>query len=140
MHCIIITFIFLFLLPIDIPDTYVSLRKLNRLEPTREIRSLFGMPSRMPKYIAGATPEKYILIDEYKSAHYYLVRTCYNQSQITFIALKVIIYGHVSATHRRHYSVCNSRYWCSSLCIRTFQGMCKFLSSSFCASQAKSYM
>ncbi|XP_073996161.1 uncharacterized protein isoform X1 [Rhodnius prolixus] len=49
--------------------------KLNRLEPTREIRSLFGMPSRMPKYIAGATPEKYILIDEYKSAHYYLPPT-----------------------------------------------------------------
>lgn len=49
--------------------------KLNRLEPTREIRSLFGMPSRVPNYIAGATPEKYILIDEYKSPYYYLPPT-----------------------------------------------------------------
>ncbi|KAK9508695.1 hypothetical protein O3M35_006188 [Rhynocoris fuscipes] len=58
----------------DNKDSHITW-KLNRLEPTRLIRSLFGMPQRVPNYVAGATPEKYILMDEYKSLPYYLPAT-----------------------------------------------------------------
>ncbi|XP_014248830.1 uncharacterized protein LOC106666266 [Cimex lectularius] len=49
--------------------------KLNRLEPTREVRKLFGFPKKLPNYVSGVTPEKYILIDEKLSPPYQIPGT-----------------------------------------------------------------
>ncbi|RZF48752.1 hypothetical protein LSTR_LSTR013836 [Laodelphax striatellus] len=49
--------------------------RLNRLEPIRLVRSLFGSPKNNPQYTAGTAPEKYILIDEPLGPPYPLPQT-----------------------------------------------------------------
>uniref|UniRef100_A0A146LTY3 Uncharacterized protein n=2 Tax=Lygus hesperus TaxID=30085 RepID=A0A146LTY3_LYGHE len=46
--------------------------KLNRLEPTRAVRTAFGMPHKLPSYIASATPEKFVIIDDSTAATHQL--------------------------------------------------------------------
>ncbi|KAL1116205.1 hypothetical protein AAG570_005700 [Ranatra chinensis] len=50
-------------------------RKLNRLEPTRAMRQLFGSLVQLPNYVAGATTEKFLLVDEQHSSTYQLPDT-----------------------------------------------------------------
>jgi len=55
-------------------DSHIVWR-LNRLEPTRAVRQLFGSPHHVPPYTTGSTPEKYVILDEPKAAPYPLPTT-----------------------------------------------------------------
>uniref|UniRef100_A0A1B6CT62 Cupin-like domain-containing protein n=1 Tax=Clastoptera arizonana TaxID=38151 RepID=A0A1B6CT62_9HEMI len=55
-------------------DSHVMWR-LNRLEPTRIARGIFGSPQNIPYYTTGSTPEKFILLDEPNTAPYQLPAT-----------------------------------------------------------------
>ncbi|BET01866.1 Hypothetical protein NTJ_14684 [Nesidiocoris tenuis] len=48
-------------------DMHITWR-LNRLEPTRAVRTAFGMPRKLPSYTTGVTPEKFLLIDDSSAA------------------------------------------------------------------------
>ncbi|XP_022187861.1 uncharacterized protein LOC111046589 [Nilaparvata lugens] len=60
--------------PTDQLNTNIKWR-LNRLEPIRLVRNLFGTPKNTPQYTAGAAPEKYIIIDEPQGLPYLLPQT-----------------------------------------------------------------
>uniref|UniRef100_A0A1B6MGP5 Uncharacterized protein n=1 Tax=Graphocephala atropunctata TaxID=36148 RepID=A0A1B6MGP5_9HEMI len=60
--------------PTDYTDSHIVWR-LNRLEPTRAVRRLFGSPHQIPPYTTGSTPEKYVILDEPKAAPYPLPTT-----------------------------------------------------------------
>lgn len=55
-------------------DVHVTWR-LNRLEPTRVVRRVFGYPQHIPHYTSGAAPEKFVLFDEVKVPPYALPST-----------------------------------------------------------------
>lgn len=52
---------------------YHFYRRLNRLEPTRIVRRVFGYSQNIPHYTTGSTPEKFILLDEPNAPPYQLV-------------------------------------------------------------------
>ncbi|XP_054268529.1 uncharacterized protein LOC128990247 [Macrosteles quadrilineatus] len=58
----------------ELSDLHIAWR-LNRLEPTRAIRKLFGSPQNIPPYTTGSTPEKFVLLDEPKASPYPLPTT-----------------------------------------------------------------
>lgn len=57
--------------PSPLLDSHIAW-KINRLEPVREIRKTFGIPTQVPSYVSGATIEKWLLIDEPNSFSYEL--------------------------------------------------------------------